>query len=154
MHSWSNRYGKLLYGPVIYWYIVCIGEITDWCRCICSTYRGSDFVWQCSWWTFSIRYESITFSISELWLDCTKCGLCNADLCTCTCYLQCIQGICFKKIGGLRALTDVPIIALTATAPQVTREMIYSSLGLTEPAVILHTLDRQTCIFHLQKQRP
>ena len=54
---------------------------------------------------------------------------------------------CFKKIGGLRALTDVPIIALTATAPQVTRETICSSLGLTEPAVILHTLDRPNIYF-------
>ena len=49
---------------------------------------------------------------------------------------------CFEEIGGLRALTDVPIIALMATAPQVVKASICSSLGLTEPVVVSHTLDR------------
>ena len=36
----------------------------------------------------------------------------------------------------------MPIIELTATAPQATKASISSSLGLSEPVVVSHTLDR------------
>ena len=44
---------------------------------------------------------------------------------------------CFGKIGGLRALTDAPLIAVTATAPKAIQANICDSLGLKEPAVII-----------------
>ena len=49
---------------------------------------------------------------------------------------------CFQQLGGLRALTEAPIIALTATAPEEIKSSICDSLGLFEPAVISQTLDR------------
>ena len=49
---------------------------------------------------------------------------------------------CFKKIGGLRALTDMPIMVLTATASEAMKASVCSCLGLTKPVVILQTLDR------------
>lgn len=54
---------------------------------------------------------------------------------------------CFQQIGGLRALTDVPIIALTATALHAIRISICSSLGL---AVIL---DRPNIYLSTSKSR-
>lgn len=60
---------------------------------------------------------------------------------------------CFQQIGGLRALTDVPIIGLTATAPHAIRTSICSSLGLSEPAVILQTLDRPNIYLSTSKSR-
>ena len=60
---------------------------------------------------------------------------------------------CFKEIGGLRALTDVPIMALTATAPEAMKASICSSLGLTEPVVISQTLDRPNIYFSTCKSK-
>ena len=60
---------------------------------------------------------------------------------------------CFRKIGGLRALTDVPLIAVTATAPIVVQSEICDSLGLKEPAVILQTLDRPNIFLSCSKSK-
>ena len=60
---------------------------------------------------------------------------------------------CFQQLGGLRALTEVPIIALTATAPQEIKSSICASLGLSEPAVISQTLDRPNIFLSLSKSK-
>ena len=60
---------------------------------------------------------------------------------------------CFEEIGGLRALTNVPIIALTATAPSHVKDAICSSLGLEKPAVVLQTLDRPNIFFSICKSK-
>ena len=60
---------------------------------------------------------------------------------------------CFREIGGLRALSDAPIIALTATAPHGIKTSICDSLGLSEPAVILQTLDRPNIYLSTCKSR-
>lgn len=50
-------------------------------------------------------------------------------------------------------MTDAPIIALTATAPHAIRTSVCSSLGLSEPAVILQTLDRPNIYLSTSKSR-
>ena len=59
----------------------------------------------------------------------------------------------FKSIGGLRALCDAPVIALTATAPYDIQSCICSSLGLSEPVLILHTLDRPNIYLSVCKSK-
>lgn len=49
----------------------------------------------------------------------------------------------FKSLGGLRALIDVPFMALTASAPPSIRSEIFSSLYLSNPAVVSQALDRK-----------
>lgn len=48
----------------------------------------------------------------------------------------------FEKIGGLRALTSVPFIALTASAPPDVRATIVRSLHLNDPVYVEGSLDR------------
>lgn len=48
----------------------------------------------------------------------------------------------FMKLGGLRALTNVPFMALTATASKETQTAICDSLHLNNPVVISQTVDR------------
>ena len=48
----------------------------------------------------------------------------------------------FEKIGGLRALTCVPFMALTASAPPDVRSTIVSSLHLNNPVYVEGSLDR------------
>ena len=48
----------------------------------------------------------------------------------------------FANIGGLRALTDVPFMALTASASADTESAIVKSLQLKQPAVVTRQLDR------------
>ena len=48
----------------------------------------------------------------------------------------------FKKIGGLRAFTTVPFIALTASAPPSIRASIVESLHLNNPVYVEGNLDR------------
>ena len=60
---------------------------------------------------------------------------------------------CFQQIGGLRALTDAPLIAVTATAPKAIQSKICDSLGLKEPAVISQTLDRPNIYFSCSKSK-
>ena len=60
---------------------------------------------------------------------------------------------CFQQLGGLRALTEAPIIALTATAPEEIKSSICDSLGLFEPAVISQTLDRPNIFFSASRSK-
>ena len=48
----------------------------------------------------------------------------------------------FEKLGGLRALTDAPSMALTASAPANTQSKIIKSLHLKDPIVVSQSLDR------------
>lgn len=48
----------------------------------------------------------------------------------------------FDKLGGLRALTDAPFMALTASAPTNVQSAIVKSLHLKGPIVISYSLDR------------
>ena len=48
----------------------------------------------------------------------------------------------FKHIGGLRALTDVPFMALSASAPPLVTDSIIHSLHLKSPVTVSHSLDR------------
>ena len=48
----------------------------------------------------------------------------------------------FKRVGELRALVDVPFIALTASAPPSVQADITSTLHLCSPIIISCCLDR------------
>ena len=48
----------------------------------------------------------------------------------------------FDKLGGLRALTDAPFMALTASAPADVQSKIIESLHLKEPVIVSNSLDR------------
>ena len=50
-------------------------------------------------------------------------------------------------IGGLRALCDVPIMALTATASTETQTSIVASLSMVNPIVISQPLNRPNIFF-------
>ena len=49
----------------------------------------------------------------------------------------------FKLLGGLRALTDAPFMALSASAPPSVRLEISSILFLIEPVVVSRDLNRR-----------
>ena len=53
----------------------------------------------------------------------------------------------FDKLGGLRALTDAPFMALTASAPANTQSKIIESLHLKDPIVVYQLLDRAKIFF-------
>ena len=57
----------------------------------------------------------------------------------------------FAQLGGLRALTDVPFIALTASAPAETEKCIIESLHLESPVITSRTLDRPNIFFSISK---
>ena len=46
------------------------------------------------------------------------------------------------RIGGVRALTTAPLLALTASAPPYIKNEIMSYLELKEPAIVKQPLDR------------
>ena len=48
----------------------------------------------------------------------------------------------FKRIGGLRALTKVPFMTLTASAPVSVQKDIIQSLSLTNIVYVKCSLDR------------
>ena len=48
----------------------------------------------------------------------------------------------FSKLGGLRALTNAPFMALTATANEEMQASIEESLNMAEPVVISRSVDR------------
>ena len=67
-------------------------------------------------------------------------------------YLDCIcRGAnfrtAFSSIGGLRALCNAPIMALTATASSETQSFIIGSLSMSEPLVISQSLNRPNIFF-------
>ena len=53
----------------------------------------------------------------------------------------------FQKLGGLRALTTAPFMALTATASPETELLITESLHLNKPASISLPLNRPNIFF-------
>lgn len=53
----------------------------------------------------------------------------------------------FSKLGGLRALTDVPFMALTATASSEVQSSIENSLSMERPVVISQNLDRPNIFY-------
>ena len=53
----------------------------------------------------------------------------------------------FEKIGGLRALTNAPVMALTASASSGIQHAIASSLHLVDPVVVAQSLDRPKIFF-------
>ena len=56
----------------------------------------------------------------------------------------------FAELGGLRALTDVPFIALTALAPPEI-DLIVQSLHLRSPVIVSRTLDQPNIFFSMSK---
>lgn len=61
--------------------------------------------------------------------------------------------VSFKSIGGLRALTDVPFMALSASAPPLVAKSIEESLHLKSPVHISHSLDRPNIFFSYAKSK-
>lgn len=59
----------------------------------------------------------------------------------------------FKSIGGLRALTDAPFMALSASAPPPVAKVIEESLHLKCPVHISHSLDRPNIFFSFSKSK-
>ena len=59
----------------------------------------------------------------------------------------------FTRIGGLRALADVPFMALSASAPPSIAKVIEDSLQLKSPVHIAHNLDRPNIFLSCTKSR-
>ena len=63
----------------------------------------------------------------------------------------CIRGkdfrTAFDKMVGVRALTDVPFMALTASAPPDVEATVISSLQLHNPVIVHCDLDRPNIYF-------
>lgn len=53
----------------------------------------------------------------------------------------------FEKLGGLRAFTNAPFMALTASANSDVQKLIQSSLHLHYPVVVSQSLDRPNVFF-------
>ena len=58
----------------------------------------------------------------------------------------------FRHIGGLRALTKAPFMALTASAPPEIEREINLSLSLTDPIVVKHSLNRPNMYICIDKK--
>lgn len=59
----------------------------------------------------------------------------------------------FQNIGGLRALTDAPFMALSASAPLAIAKAIEESLHLKSPVYITHSLDRPNIFLSYAKSK-
>lgn len=59
----------------------------------------------------------------------------------------------FSAIGGLRALTDVPFMALSASAPPLIMKTINESLHLKSPVHVAHDLDRPNIFLSWSKSK-
>ena len=59
----------------------------------------------------------------------------------------------FMSIGGLRALTDAPFMALSASAPPSIMKIIEESLQLKSPVHIRHSLDRPNIFLSCAKSK-
>ena len=57
----------------------------------------------------------------------------------------------FNKLGDLRAHTQVPFMALTATASESTAKAICDSLHLRDPVVVSRSLNRRNIFFSVGK---
>ena len=58
----------------------------------------------------------------------------------------------FGRIGGLRALTKCPFMALTASAPPTVESSIKSSLSLVSPVVVSQPLNRSNIYLSVSKK--
>ena len=58
----------------------------------------------------------------------------------------------FKRIGGLRALTKVPFMCLTASAPPAIEAEILESVGLHDPVVIRQPINRPNIFYVILKK--
>lgn len=61
--------------------------------------------------------------------------------------------VSFKSIGGLRALADVPFMALSASAPPSIAREIQESLNMKSPVHISHSLDRPNIFLSYSKSK-
>ena len=59
----------------------------------------------------------------------------------------------FSKLGGLRALTNAPFMALTASAPSHIESQICHSLHLKKPVVVSQPLDRRNNYILFSKRK-
>lgn len=59
----------------------------------------------------------------------------------------------FTRIGGLRALADVPFMALSASAPPSVAKVIEDSLQLKSPLNVTHNLDRPNIFLSCAKSK-
>ena len=57
----------------------------------------------------------------------------------------------FNKLGDLRAHTQVPFMALTATASESSAKAISESLHLQDPVIVSHSLNRPNIFFSVGK---
>ena len=62
-------------------------------------------------------------------------------------YRSCKFWKSLEKIGGMRALTNAPVMALTASASSGIQHAIVSSLHLVDPVVVAQSLDRPNIFF-------
>ena len=53
----------------------------------------------------------------------------------------------FSRLGGLRANTDVPFMALTATCGESVQSLIVKSLDMKQPIIVSRNLDRPNIYF-------
>ena len=53
----------------------------------------------------------------------------------------------FSNIDGLRAFFDVPVMALSASAPSAIQATITESLKLVDPVIVYGSLNRPNIIF-------
>ena len=58
----------------------------------------------------------------------------------------------FQKLGGLRAVTKAPIMALTASAPPAFEREIVNSLVLIHPTVVRQQLSRPNMCISVGKK--
>ena len=58
----------------------------------------------------------------------------------------------FRKLGGLRAITKAPIMALTASAPPAFEREIVNSLALIHPIVVRQQLNRPNICISVGKK--
>ena len=59
----------------------------------------------------------------------------------------------FSELGGLRALVQTPIIALTASAPLTVEKAIVDSLELKNPIMVRQELDRSNIFLSVSKKK-
>ena len=58
----------------------------------------------------------------------------------------------FSHIGDIRALTPVPVMSLTASAPCVVLSDIVKSLHMKDPVFVRHSLDRPNIFYSVAKK--
>lgn len=98
----------------------------------------------CSYWRSSLHQ----WMVCECWDSC---------LISCLFHIFCLHRgpkfrTSFHKLGSLRALTSVPFMALTASAPPSVQTEIVASLYLHTPVVVKRSLDRPNLFLSVGKK--